>query len=112
MLRSASILGGAVLMLGAIEAKAFPNTFPSGARASVEVGDLIEPVHCRRYRHGHRDGRGWSSGCHVGVVVAPSRWSVIRKRDRFAYPRTTIRAPNMTPQTTTRSGDRPSGVNT
>ena len=53
-------------------AKAITNTAPAGVRAGIDTVDLVEPVHCRQYRHGHRHGHGWSRGCRIGVIVAPS----------------------------------------
>jgi hypothetical protein len=104
------------LVLGAVEAKALTNTAPAGLRAGVETVDLVEPVHCRQYRHGHRHGHGWSRGCRIGVIVAPSRRSVvIRERGGVRTgtsirSRTIVRTPSgAAPQTTTRSGDRPRG---
>jgi hypothetical protein len=106
------------LVLSAPHAEAITNTAPAGIRAGMETLDVIEPVHCRRFRHGHRYGHGWSRGCRVGVVVAPARRTVVirerggLRRGTTVRARTTIRTPDPASQINIRSGDRPAGVNT
>jgi hypothetical protein len=87
-MRTLPYLSAAVAALGLIlsapRAEAITNTAPAGIRAGIETIDLVEPVHCRRFRHGHRYGHGWSRGCRIGVIVAPARRSVvIRERGGF-----------------------------
>ena len=42
---------------------------PAGLQLAVEDLDVLEAVHCRRYRHRHRYGHGWSRGCRPDVVI-------------------------------------------
>ena len=108
-------VAGLGLLLSAPHAEAMTNTAPAGIRAGIETLDVIEPVHCRRFRHGHRYGHGWGRGCRVGVIVAPSRRTVVirerggLRRGTTIRARTTIRTPDTGIM---RSGDRPAGVNT
>lgn len=107
------------LILSAPRAEAITTTAPTGIRAAIETTDLVEPVHCRRFRHAHRYGHGWSRGCRIGVIVAPARRGiVIRERGGFragttVRSRTTIQTRSGSDsRTTIRSGDGRSGVNT
>ena len=107
------------LILSAPRADAITTTAPGGVRAGIDTIDVIEPVHCRRYRHKHRHGHGWNRGCRVGVVVAPARRSVVIRERGGIRSGTTIRSRTSIrtrtgpdSRTTIRSGgDRP-GANT
>lgn len=103
------------LIVSAPRAEAMTNSAPAGIRAAVATNQLIEPVHCRSFKHQHRNRHGWSRGCRMGVVVVPSRRGVVvHERDGFragttVRSRTTIRTRNNV-ESRTRSGG--SGVNT
>jgi hypothetical protein len=95
------------LMLSASAATAITISAPAGLRVGIEANGVVEPIHCRRYGHGHRYGHRWGSGCRVGVVVTPRS---VRLPPRS---RTIVRTPiDPGVQVPIRSGDRLPGVNT
>lgn len=100
------------LIVSAPRTEAMTNSAPAGIRAAIETNDLIEPVHCRSFKHQHRNRHGWSHGCRMGVVVAPSRRGVvIRERDGFragttVKSRTTIRTRDNVESRTRTGGSR------
>ena len=97
------------LILSASSATAITISAPAGLRLGIETNGVVEPIHCRRYGHGHRYGHQWGSGCRVGVVVTPKSRSV-RLPPRS---RTIVRTPiDPGVRVPTRSGDRLPGVNT
>lgn len=112
-MRTLSYLSAAIAALGLIvsapQAEAMTNSAPAGLRTGTETIGLIEPVHCRSFKHRHRNRHGWSRGCRMGVVVAPSHRSVvIRERAGFrkgttVRSRTTVRTRNRF-ESRTRSG--------
>ena len=77
---------------------------PAGVQLAVEDMRGFEPVHCRRFRHRHRYGHGWSRGCRGGVVIiVPSeRRRGYRERTRV---RIETRGPTRTRTETRSKGD-------
>ena len=68
---SALLVAGAAWLAGSSGALAAPVN--GGAiKAAVDDIGLSESVHCRRFRHGHRYGHGFSRGC-GGVVIYNDR---------------------------------------
>jgi hypothetical protein len=57
---------GLSAFLASPPAAAITITTPAGVRPAVAELAIIEAVHCRRYRHWHEDGQGWSRGCGAG----------------------------------------------
>jgi len=55
--------------LGTSAANALIIAAPTGLRQAAEALSFTESVHCRRYRHWHRNAQEWSYGCDVGPVV-------------------------------------------
>ena len=51
------------LILSASSATAITISAPAGLRLGIETNGVVEPIHCRRYGHGHRYGHQWGSGC-------------------------------------------------
>ena len=97
------------LILSASSATAITISAPAGLRLGIETNGVVEPIHCRRYGHGHRYGHRWGSGCRVGVVVTPKSRSVRLP----PHSRTIVRTPiDPGVRVPTRSGDRLPGVNT
>ena len=61
---------------------------PAGVQLAVEDMQGFETVHCRRFRHRHRNGHGWSRGCRDGVVII-----IPSERRRGYRERTRVRGP-------------------
>lgn len=76
------------LALATSPANALTAPPPAGVQLAVEDMQGFETVHCRRYRHRHRYGHGWSRGCRDGVVII-----VPGERRRGYRERTRVRGP-------------------
>lgn len=77
-----------VVFVYANNANALTAPPPAGVQLAVEDMQGVETVHCRRYRHRHRYGHGWSRGCRDGVVIV-----VPGERRRGYRERTRVRGP-------------------
>ena len=76
------------LALATSPANAMTAPPPAGLQLAVEDMQPFETVHCRRFRHRHRYGHGWSRGCRDGVVII-----VPGERRRGYRERTRVRGP-------------------
>ena len=57
----AAIAACGMTALSTPRADAMNSTSPAGLRAGLEVVNLMEPVHCRSYRHKHKGVEGASN---------------------------------------------------
>ena len=54
-------------------------TTQMGFRQAADALHLTEDVHCRKYRHRHKRGHGWSRGCGVEAKTSsPQRSGIVR----------------------------------
>lgn len=103
-MRSISLLLAAAATLGVAfvytpPALALTAPQPGGLQTAIEGVDVLEQVHCRRYRHRHRYGHRWGFGCRTGVVIVTPGMSTrtriyrdrTRVRDRGAITRPRVR---------------------
>jgi hypothetical protein len=86
-MRSLLLIAGAGLalsLLAASPANSITLTAPMGVRQAADALGLREGVHCRKYRHRHRDGHGWSRGWGRKPVVIklPPSDGVVRAGSR------------------------------
>jgi hypothetical protein len=87
--------GLGLILLAASPASSITLGTPAAVRQAADALDLTEAVHCRKYRHRHRRGHGWSRGCRVGAtIVAPRRSGVVIRERRSATPRSGVSAPS------------------
>jgi hypothetical protein len=76
--------GLALSLLAASPANSITMTAPISVRETADALGLREGVHCRKYRHWHRDGQGWSRGCgrKPAVIKLPPSDGVVRAGPR------------------------------
>jgi len=69
LLMAVASAGLGLSCLGTSPANAIITAAPTGFRQAAVASSLTEAVHCRRYRHWHRNAQEWSYGCDIGPVV-------------------------------------------